>query len=36
MTETHSAIPPLDPYLDKLRWVFIALALAGIRVFALR
>ncbi len=28
--DTQSAIEPLIPYLDTLRWVFIALALAGI------
>ncbi len=30
--ETQTAILPLVPYLDTLRWVFIALALAGIAV----
>ncbi|MBW6495575.1 MAG: DUF882 domain-containing protein [Burkholderiaceae bacterium] len=30
--ETQSAILPLVPYLDTLRWLFIALALAGIAV----
>ena len=32
LAETQSAILPLMPYLDTLRWVFIALALAGIAV----
>jgi zinc D-Ala-D-Ala carboxypeptidase len=32
LAETQSAILPLVPYLDTLRWVFIALALAGIGV----
>ena len=32
LAETQSAILPLLPYLDTLRWVFIALALAGIGV----
>jgi len=32
LAETQSAILPLMPYLDTLRWVFIALALAGIIV----
>jgi len=32
LAETQSAILPLMPYLDTLRWVFIALALAGIGV----
>lgn len=30
LAETQSAIQPLIPYLDTLRWVFIAAALAGI------
>lgn len=30
--ETQSAIQPLVPYLDTLRWLFIAVALAGIAV----
>ncbi len=30
--ETQSAIQPLAPYLDTLRWVFIAVALAGVAV----
>lgn len=30
LAETQSAVQPLVPYLDTLRWVFIALALAGI------
>lgn len=30
--ETQTAIPPLVPYLDMLRWVFIAIALGGIAV----
>jgi len=32
LAETQSAILPLLPYLDTLRWVFIALALGGIAV----
>jgi len=32
LTETQSAILPLVPYLDTLRWVFIAVALAGVAV----
>ena len=32
LAETQSAVLPLVPYLDTLRWVFIALALAGIGV----
>lgn len=32
LTETQSAILPLVPYLDTLRWLFIAVALAGIGV----
>ena len=32
LTETQSAILPLVPYLDTLRWVFIAVALIGIVV----
>jgi len=32
LKETQTAILPLVPYLDTLRWVFIALALAGIAV----
>ena len=32
LTDTQSAILPLVPYLDTLRWVFIALALAGVAV----
>ena len=32
LAETQSAIMPLMPYLDTLRWVFIALALGGIAV----
>ena len=32
LAETQSAILPLVPYLDTLRWVFIAVALAGIAV----
>ena len=32
MAETQTAILPLVPYLDTLRWVFIAVALAGIAV----
>lgn len=32
LAETQSAILPLVPYLDTLRWVFIAIALAGIAI----
>ena len=32
LAETQGAILPLVPYLDTLRWVFIAVALAGIAV----
>jgi len=32
LAETQSAILPLAPYLDTLRWVFIAVALGGIAV----
>jgi zinc D-Ala-D-Ala carboxypeptidase len=32
LTETQSAILPLVPYLDTLRWVLIAVALAGVAV----
>jgi hypothetical protein len=32
LAETQSAILPLVPYLDTLRWVFIAMALVGIAV----
>lgn len=32
LTETQSAVLPLVPYLDTLRWVFIAVALVGIAV----
>ena len=32
LAETQSAVLPLMPYLDTLRWVFIAVALAGIAV----
>jgi zinc D-Ala-D-Ala carboxypeptidase len=32
LAEAHGAILPLVPYLDTLRWVFIALALGGIAV----
>jgi hypothetical protein len=32
LAETQSAILPLMPYLDTLRWVFIAVALVGIAV----
>jgi hypothetical protein len=32
LTETQSSILPLVPYLDILRWLFIAVALAGIGV----
>lgn len=32
LTETQEAILPLVPYLDSLRWVFIAVALGGIAV----
>jgi len=32
LAETQSAILPLVPYLDTLRWLFIAVALAGVAV----
>ncbi len=32
LAETQTAILPLVPYLDTLRWVFIAVALGGISV----
>jgi hypothetical protein len=32
IAETRGALEPLIPYLDTLRWVFIALALTGIAV----
>ncbi len=32
LAETQSAVLPLVPYLDTLRWVFIAVALAGIAI----
>ena len=32
LTETQTAILPLVPYLDTLRWVFIAVALVGVAV----
>lgn len=32
LAETQSAILPLVPYLDTLRWVFIAVALVGVAV----
>ncbi len=32
LTETQSAILPLVPYLDTLRWLFIAMALIGVSV----
>jgi hypothetical protein len=32
LAETQSAILPLVPYLDTLRWLFIAVALSGIAV----
>ena len=32
LAETQSSIQPLVPYLDTLRWVFVAIALAGIAV----
>ena len=32
LTETQTAVLPLVPYLDTLRWVFIAVALGGIAV----
>jgi hypothetical protein len=32
LAETQGALEPLIPYLDTLRWLFIALALAGIAV----
>jgi len=34
LAETQSAILPLVPYLDTLRWVFIAVALIGIAVLS--
>ena len=32
LSETQEAILPLVPYLDTLRWVFIAVALVGVAV----
>ena len=32
LADTQSAVLPLVPYLDTLRWVFIAVALAGVAV----
>lgn len=32
LAETQSAILPLVPYLDTLRWIFVGVALAGIAV----
>jgi zinc D-Ala-D-Ala carboxypeptidase len=32
LAETQGAILPLVPYLDTLRWVFVAVALGGIAV----
>ena len=32
LAETQDAVLPLIPYLDTLRWVFIAVALGGIAV----
>jgi hypothetical protein len=32
LTEAQGAVLPLVPYLDTLRWVFIAVALIGIAV----
>lgn len=32
LAEAQGAVLPLVPYLDSLRWIFIALALAGIAV----
>ncbi|HEY8350953.1 MAG TPA: hypothetical protein VIK87_00265 [Sphingomonadales bacterium] len=32
LTEKQSAVLPLVPYLDTLRWVFIAVALLGVAV----
>ena len=32
LAETQGAVLPLVPYLDTLRWVFIAVALGGIAV----
>ena len=32
LVETKSAILPLVPYLDTLRWVFIAVALFGVNI----
>jgi hypothetical protein len=31
LAETQSAMLPLVPYLDRLRWVFVAVALGGIQ-----
>ena len=32
MADTQSALQPLIPYLDSLRWLFIAVALIGIGI----
>jgi len=32
VTDTQSALQPLIPYLDTLRWLFIAAALIGVSV----
>jgi hypothetical protein len=32
LAETQNAVLPLVPYLDTLRWLFVAVALAGIAV----
>jgi len=32
LTNTQTAILPLVPYLDTLRWVFVAVALVGVAV----
>jgi hypothetical protein len=32
LAETQGAVLPLVPYLDTLRWLFIAVALSGIAV----
>jgi zinc D-Ala-D-Ala carboxypeptidase len=32
LAETQSAVLPLVPYLDALRWLFIAVAIGGIAV----
>ncbi len=32
VTDTQSALQPLIPYLDTMRWLFIAVALVGIGI----